>query len=118
MQSTLFTKVIVLFMPLCHVMTNCVRESYHLELPRPTYDTLLPLHHYLITFKNEAANIIMLSSGFKNAPISEILVCWTVVASILASITDTKYYFFIHVFPHLWGWGQLWRLFVWQLHYI
>jgi hypothetical protein len=60
----------------------------------------------------------MLSSGFKNAPISEILVCWTVVASILASITDTKYYFFIRIFPHLWGWGQLWRLFVWQVRYI
>ncbi|KAF2426563.1 hypothetical protein EJ08DRAFT_593535 [Tothia fuscella] len=59
----------------------------------------------------------MHSSGFKNAPVSQVLFVWTVAASIIASITDTKYYFYIQVVPHLWVWRQFWRLFAWQICY-
>ncbi|KAI9714277.1 MAG: hypothetical protein M1820_000237 [Bogoriella megaspora] len=60
----------------------------------------------------------MLASGFTNAPVSKLLVFGIGATSILASITDTKHYFFIQVVPHLWGYGQLWRLLVWQTCYL
>jgi hypothetical protein len=54
-------------------------------------------------------------SGFRNTPVSQILVFWVIGASILASVTDIKYYFYIQVDPHLWKWRQYWRLLVWQV---
>jgi hypothetical protein len=57
----------------------------------------------------------MHTSGFRYAPVSQILVFWVIGASILASLTDTKYYFFLEIVPHLWGWGQFWRLLIWQV---
>ncbi|KAF2228804.1 hypothetical protein EV356DRAFT_522035 [Viridothelium virens] len=60
----------------------------------------------------------MLASGFTSAPVSRFLVFTIAVSSILASITDTKHFFFIQIVPHLWGYGQLWRLLVWQLCYL
>lgn len=59
----------------------------------------------------------MLASGFTNAPISRLLVIGTVLASFLATLTDTKYYFWIDVRPHLFDYNQFWRLFTWQLCY-
>ncbi|KAK6586007.1 hypothetical protein PZA11_001064 [Diplocarpon coronariae] len=59
----------------------------------------------------------MLSTGFANAPVSRSLVYALVGTSILASITDTKHYFYIQVDPHLWRYHQLWRIFAYQLCY-
>ncbi|KAJ9618660.1 hypothetical protein H2203_008864 [Taxawa tesnikishii (nom. ined.)] len=59
----------------------------------------------------------MLASGFTSAPITRFLVVGVVVCSMLASITDTKYYFWIAVKPHLRDYRQLWRLLTWQLCY-
>ncbi|KAG8626664.1 hypothetical protein KVT40_005609 [Elsinoe batatas] len=59
----------------------------------------------------------MLASGFSNAPISRTLLALVVVSSILVSLTDTKYYFWIAVKPHLRDYHQWWRLLTWQLCY-
>jgi hypothetical protein len=59
----------------------------------------------------------MLASGFTNAPVSRALVVGIVLTSFLASLTDTKYYFWIDVRPHLLDYVQLWRLLTWQLCY-
>ena len=55
----------------------------------------------------------MISSGFTNAPVSQFLVFGTVVGSLVASLTDTRYYLPIAVVPHIWGYGQLWRVLTW-----
>jgi hypothetical protein len=57
----------------------------------------------------------MLSSGFANAPITQLALVFIVVSSIAVSIFDVKYLFYIEVTPHLWGWFQFWRLLVWQV---
>lgn len=59
----------------------------------------------------------MLSSGFKDAPVSRSLVFGIVAASLLASILDIKYYFYILVEPHLWQYHQLWRILIYQFCY-
>ena len=59
----------------------------------------------------------MLSSGFTNAPVTQILIIATVVTASLASITDTKYYFWIQPRPHLFDYWQFWRLLTWQFCY-
>ncbi|KAF8863929.1 hypothetical protein BDZ45DRAFT_72190 [Acephala macrosclerotiorum] len=59
----------------------------------------------------------MLSTGFADAPVSRSLAYGIVAASILASITDTKHYFYIQVDPHLWSYYQIWRIFTYQLCY-
>ncbi|KAK3061384.1 hypothetical protein LTS18_006376 [Coniosporium uncinatum] len=59
----------------------------------------------------------MLISGFTNARVSRLLVIWVVAGSLLASITDTKYYFHILVVPHLWTDWQAWRILTWQTCY-
>ena len=59
----------------------------------------------------------MLSSGFTNAPVTRILLISTVISAFLASITDTKYYFWIQVRPHLFDYWQFWRLLTWQACY-
>jgi hypothetical protein len=55
----------------------------------------------------------MISSGFTNAPVSRALVFGTVLASLLFSLTDTRYYLPISVVPHFWGYGQAWRVLTW-----
>ncbi|KAJ4381810.1 hypothetical protein N0V86_003175 [Didymella sp. IMI 355093] len=55
----------------------------------------------------------MISSGFTNAPVSQFLVLGTVIGSLVASLTDTRYYLPIAVVPHIWGYGQLWRVVTW-----
>ncbi|KAI9841619.1 MAG: hypothetical protein M1838_003491 [Thelocarpon superellum] len=59
----------------------------------------------------------MLTSGFTHAPVSRFLVFSLVTSSILVSITDIKYLFPIQVVPHLWQYGQLWRVLTWQTCY-
>jgi hypothetical protein len=75
--------------------------------PHPTTLDIFSEHAPLVT--------AMLTSGFKYAPVSQILVIWVVAASIAASITDTKYYFYLQAIPHIWKWRQFWRLFTWQV---
>nr|OQO23693.1 hypothetical protein B0A51_11837 [Rachicladosporium sp. CCFEE 5018] len=57
----------------------------------------------------------MLASGFTNAPVSQALVVATVAGAILASLTDTKYFLWIEVRPHLLDYLQYWRLLTWPL---
>jgi hypothetical protein len=59
----------------------------------------------------------MITSGFTNAPVSQFLVYSTVLGSLLASLTDTRYYLHIDVVPHIWNYGQFWRLLTWQVGY-
>ncbi|KAK6435423.1 hypothetical protein LTR95_008393 [Oleoguttula sp. CCFEE 5521] len=57
----------------------------------------------------------MLASGFTNAPVSQALVVATVAGAIVASLTDTKYFLWIEVRPHLLDYLQYWRLLTWPL---
>ena len=57
----------------------------------------------------------MITSGFTNAPVSQFLVFGTVIGALLASLTDTRYYIHIQVVPHLWNYGQFWRVLTWQV---
>ncbi|KAJ9199056.1 hypothetical protein DTO164E3_4760 [Paecilomyces variotii] len=57
----------------------------------------------------------MLSSGFANASVSKSLLIYVVVSSIALALFDSKHLAHIQVVPHLWGYGQLWRVFVWQV---
>lgn len=59
----------------------------------------------------------MLASGFTNAPISQLLLLGIVSSAIVASLTDTKYFLWIEVRPHLLDYWQYWRLLTWQLAY-
>lgn len=63
-------------------------------------------------------NPAMITSGFTNAPVSRFLVFSTVIGALAASLTDTRYYLHIQVVPHLWNYGQLWRLVTWQVRYV
>ena len=56
----------------------------------------------------------MITSGFTNAPVSQFLVFSTVIGALVASLTDTRYYIHIEVVPHIWNYGQFWRLLTWQ----
>lgn len=57
----------------------------------------------------------MIASGFANAPVSQFLLIGVVSTAILATITDTKYFLWIEVRPHLFDYQQFWRLATWQL---
>ena len=57
----------------------------------------------------------MLASGFTSAGVSQSLFFGIIASSIVVSITDTKYLFYIQVVPHLWKYKQLWRLLTWQV---
>lgn len=59
----------------------------------------------------------MLASGFTAAPVCRVLLFGLIASSVLASVTDTKYMFYITVVPHLWQYKQFWRLLVWQTCY-
>ncbi|KAF2178346.1 hypothetical protein K469DRAFT_676067 [Zopfia rhizophila CBS 207.26] len=59
----------------------------------------------------------MITSGFTNAPVSRFLVFSTVIGALIASLTDTRYYFHIEVVPHIWNYGQFWRVLTWHLCY-
>ena len=59
----------------------------------------------------------MLASGFTNAPVSRLLIIGIVITSLLASLTDNKYFIWIEVRPHLLDYLQFWRLLTWQICY-
>ncbi|KAH6881476.1 hypothetical protein BKA58DRAFT_3207 [Alternaria rosae] len=59
----------------------------------------------------------MISSGFTNAPVTQFLVFGTVIGALLATITDSRFYLHIQVVPHLWQYGQFWRVGVWTLSF-
>jgi len=59
----------------------------------------------------------MLASGFTNAPITQLLLLGVVGSAVIASLTDTKYFLWIEVRPHLLDYWQYWRLLTWQLAY-
>ena len=62
-----------------------------------------------------SCDFAMLASGFTNAPVSKTFLFGTIALSVLASITDSKYFFHINVVPHLWPYKQAWRILVWQV---
>ncbi|GFF25511.1 DSC E3 ubiquitin ligase complex subunit 2 [Aspergillus udagawae] len=57
----------------------------------------------------------MLTSGLTNAPITKLLLIYTIASSIALSILDIKHLASIRVSPHLWPYAQFWRLATWQL---
>ncbi|EAW24966.1 protein dscB [Aspergillus fischeri NRRL 181] len=57
----------------------------------------------------------MLTSGLTNAPITKLLLIYTIASSIALSILDIKYLASIRISPHLWPYAQFWRLATWQL---
>ncbi|KAJ5086675.1 hypothetical protein NUU61_007982 [Penicillium alfredii] len=57
----------------------------------------------------------MLTSGLTNAPLTKLLLIYTIMSSIALSILDIKHLAAIHVSPHFWPYVQLWRALVWQL---
>lgn len=57
----------------------------------------------------------MLSSGFANAPVSKFLVVYVVASSVALAIFDVKHLAHIQVSPHLWKYGQLSRVLLWQV---
>ncbi|GIK03197.1 hypothetical protein Aspvir_007266 [Aspergillus viridinutans] len=57
----------------------------------------------------------MLTSGLTNAPITKLLLIYTIASSIALSILDIKHLAGIRVSPHLWPYAQFWRLATWQL---
>lgn len=59
----------------------------------------------------------MLSSGFTDVPVTRNILYGLVSSSLLASILDAKYYFYILVDTHLWQYHQLWRVLISQLCY-
>ncbi|EFR03771.1 hypothetical protein MGYG_06771 [Nannizzia gypsea CBS 118893] len=59
----------------------------------------------------------MLSSGFTNAPVTKLALVFIIASSIIVSIADAKYLFYIQVNPHIWQYNQLWRFLIWPLCY-
>ncbi|THC89432.1 hypothetical protein EYZ11_011118 [Aspergillus tanneri] len=57
----------------------------------------------------------MLTPGLTNAPITKLLLIYTVAASVALSILDLKHLSAIHVSPHLHPYGQYWRILLWQV---
>ena len=57
----------------------------------------------------------MLTSGLTNASISKSLLIYTIASSVALAIFDLKHLTNIHVTPHIWQYGQFWRILVWQV---
>ncbi|PYH96476.1 hypothetical protein BO71DRAFT_482062 [Aspergillus ellipticus CBS 707.79] len=57
----------------------------------------------------------MLTSGLTNAPVTKALLIYTIASSIALAIFDLKHLTSIHVAPHIWQYGQFWRMLVWQV---
>ncbi|KAK9472453.1 uncharacterized protein V1510DRAFT_417557 [Dipodascopsis tothii] len=53
-------------------------------------------------------------SGFQNAPVSQLAIAFSAGASTVVAIFGIKHYFVLQLVPHVWGWGQWWRLLLWQ----
>ncbi|RAL17496.1 protein dscB [Aspergillus homomorphus CBS 101889] len=57
----------------------------------------------------------MLTSGLTNAPVSKVLLIYTIAASVALAIFDIKHLVNLQVTPHIWPYGQFWRMAVWQV---
>lgn len=57
----------------------------------------------------------MLTSGLTNASISKSLLIYTIASSVALAIFDLKHLTSIQVAPHIWQYGQFWRILVWQI---
>lgn len=57
----------------------------------------------------------MLTSGLTNASISKSLLIYTIASSVALAIFDLKHLTSIQVAPHIWQYGQFWRILVWQV---
>ena len=93
---------------------KCTRDLNERCL-RPHFRESHPLPCILSHSQNNDRPTNMLTSGFTNARVSRFLIFWVVTSALLASLTDTKYYIHIEVVPHLWVYGQFWRLLTWQV---
>ena len=80
-------------------------------------DSQTSVDHYQHPHHHRLPPSTMLSSGFTNAPVTRSLLVAIVLSAFLATITDTKYYLWIEVRPHLLDYHQFWRLLTWQLCY-
>ncbi|RAK97565.1 protein dscB [Aspergillus ibericus CBS 121593] len=56
----------------------------------------------------------MITSGLTNAPISKSFLIYTIASSVALAIFDLKHLTHIQVVPHIWQYGQFWRMLVWQ----
>ncbi|KAI5282773.1 hypothetical protein KEM52_003601 [Ascosphaera acerosa] len=72
-------------------------------------------HQLARTATAAATAAAMKASGFAGAPLAKAGVVAVVAASILATVADCKHCLGIYVRPHLWEYGQLWRLATWQV---
>lgn len=54
---------------------------------------------------------------FHNVPVTRAVVALTVAGATLASLLDSKHYFFILINEHIWWYKQLWRILSFQLCY-
>jgi hypothetical protein len=60
----------------------------------------------------------MQGSGFEDAPVSQLLVGYTIVSAIIANLANTKHAFYFYLFPgSLWTRPFFWKLFTWQTYY-
>ncbi|PYI34413.1 hypothetical protein BP00DRAFT_390446 [Aspergillus indologenus CBS 114.80] len=57
----------------------------------------------------------MLTSGLTHAPIAKGLLIYTIAASVALAILDIKHLATLQITPHLWPYGQYWRLAAWQV---
>ena len=57
----------------------------------------------------------MLTSGFTNTPVTKLLVAYTVISAFVASVVDIQYLLYVKIVPHLWEYGQWWRILTWQV---
>lgn len=71
-------------------------------------------HNLKISIKRKR-ELKMLTSGLTNAPITKLLLIYTIASSIALSIFDIKYLVVIHISPHFWPYAQFWRALVWQV---
>jgi len=80
-------------------------------------DSQTSVEHHQHHHRCQSPPPAMLSSGFTNAPVTRSLLVAVVLSAFLATITDTKYYLWIEVRPHLFDYHQFWRLLTWQFCY-
>ncbi|KAJ5297686.1 hypothetical protein PENANT_c005G02615 [Penicillium antarcticum] len=57
----------------------------------------------------------MLTSGLTNAPLTKLLLIYTIASSIALSLFDIKHLVSISISPHFWPYAQFWRAAVWHL---
>jgi len=71
-----------------------------------------------IQHSSEQLHIRMQSPGFQGAPISKILLFFTIGSSIIANLADVRRNISLPIDVHTLQSKQLWRLFAWPIAYI